>query len=65
MSKHSSRAILSPCLGICALDKQGLCEACHRTTNEIASWSIYNDDQRAHIMDTILPKRALQRLSCD
>ena len=52
-------------MGICVLDEQDLCEGCLRTGNEIASWSIYNDDQRAHIMDTILPKRALQRLSCD
>jgi len=65
MSNNSARAILSPCIGICVLDEQGLCEGCHRTGNEIASWSAYDDDQRAHIMDTILPKRELQRLSCD
>lgn len=55
------RAILSPCVGICALDEQGMCEGCHRTTHEIASWSVYNDDQRAYIMDTVLPKRESQR----
>ena len=65
MSHNSTRAILSPCIGICVLDEQGLCEGCHRTGNEIGSWSAYNDAQRAHIMDTILPKRELQRLSCD
>ena len=55
------RAILSPCIGICALDEQGLCEGCHRTGHEIASWSVYSDDQRMHIMETILPKRESQR----
>ncbi|HPO24425.1 MAG TPA: DUF1289 domain-containing protein [Arenimonas sp.] len=51
------RAIQSPCIGICMLDEQGLCEGCYRTSHEIASWSLYNDEQRAHIMDAVLPAR--------
>jgi len=61
MSNNFQRAILSPCIGICVLDQQGLCEGCHRSVHEIASWSAYSDDQRAHIMDSILPGRESQR----
>ena len=62
MSNNTQRAILSPCIGICVLDEQGLCEGCHRSGHEVAAWSAYSDDQRAYIMDTVLPKRELQRV---
>jgi predicted Fe-S protein YdhL (DUF1289 family) len=55
------RAVLSPCVGICSLDAQGLCEGCHRTTAEIARWSQMNDDERLHLMDIVLPRREAQR----
>lgn len=55
------RAILSPCIGVCELDQQGLCAGCHRTSHEIASWSLYSDDQRAYVMEKILPMRESQR----
>jgi predicted Fe-S protein YdhL (DUF1289 family) len=55
------RAVLSPCVGICSLDAEGLCEGCHRTTAEIARWSQMNDDERLHLMDIVLPRREAQR----
>ena len=57
----SFRAVLSPCVGICSLDAQGLCEGCHRSTAEIARWSQMNDDERLHLMETVLPAREARR----
>jgi predicted Fe-S protein YdhL (DUF1289 family) len=57
----TSRAILSPCIGICELAADGLCEGCHRTGNEIAMWSRMSDEQRRRFMDEILPEREAQR----
>lgn len=51
------RAVLSPCVGICNLDDDGLCEGCLRTSTEIAHWSQMNDDERLRIMEIVLPKR--------
>lgn len=56
------RAVLSPCVGICSLDAEGLCEGCHRTTAEIARWSQMNDDERLQLMDVVLPRREAQRV---
>lgn len=56
------RAVLSPCIGICRLDEQGLCEGCHRSGVEIANWLQMNDDQRLHLIETILPLREAQRV---
>ena len=55
-------AILSPCIGICALDGQGLCEGCHRTTAEIARWSQMSDAERQYVMDVVLPRREASRV---
>lgn len=58
----SSVTVLSPCVGICCLDASGLCEGCHRSSAEIARWLQFNDDQRLHLMETILPRREAQRV---
>jgi predicted Fe-S protein YdhL (DUF1289 family) len=51
------KAILSPCIGTCALDVDGLCAGCHRTADEIAYWMYYTDAERAHLMHEVLPRR--------
>ncbi|MEO6518557.1 MAG: DUF1289 domain-containing protein [Pseudoxanthomonas sp.] len=51
------RAVLSPCTGVCTLADDGLCQGCHRTTAEIARWSQMNDDERLHLMESVLPVR--------
>ena len=55
------RAVLSPCIGVCTLDDDGLCEGCLRTTSEIARWSQMNDDARLRMMEDTLPRRAAGR----
>jgi predicted Fe-S protein YdhL (DUF1289 family) len=51
------RAVLSPCVGVCSLDDDGLCEGCLRSSSEISRWSQMNDDERLRIMETVLPAR--------
>lgn len=51
------RAVLSPCVGICALDDNNICLGCHRTSAEIAHWIQMNDDERLRLMETVLPAR--------
>ncbi len=55
------RAVLSPCIGICNIDDDGLCAGCHRTGDEIAAWSAMNDDVRLRLMEDVLPQRAALR----
>lgn len=52
------RPMLSPCVGVCSLDEHGVyCEGCLRTNVEITRWTSMSDDERAHIMDAVLPER--------
>ncbi|MEO6154486.1 MAG: DUF1289 domain-containing protein [Thermomonas sp.] len=55
------QAVLSPCIGICHIADDGLCEGCHRSGAEIAQWPMMNDDARLRMMDELLPQRAAQR----
>ena len=54
------RAVLSPCIGVCTVRPDGLCEGCLRTLDEIAAWSRMSDAQRLHVMDVLLPVRDAQ-----
>ena len=51
------RAVLSPCIGVCILADDGLCQGCLRTSAEIARWSQMNDDERLRLMESVLPGR--------
>lgn len=53
----SFRAVLSPCIGVCALGADGLCQGCLRTVDEIAAWSRLSDAERLHVIETLLPAR--------
>lgn len=62
MSGSTNKAVLSPCIGICELDAEGLCRGCHRSSAEIARWSIMGDDERLRLMVQVLPEREATRV---
>ena len=54
-------AVLTPCIGVCTLGSDGLCEGCLRTGDEIARWSRLSDPERRQLMDEVLPARERER----
>jgi predicted Fe-S protein YdhL (DUF1289 family) len=51
-------AIESPCTGICRIEpRNGLCEGCLRTIDEIIAWPTADDATRWAVLDR-LPERA-------
>ncbi|HEX4480960.1 MAG TPA: DUF1289 domain-containing protein [Rudaea sp.] len=57
MSIPASKALLTPCIGICRLGVDGLCEGCLRTSDEIARWMYMSEDERTRLMFDELPRR--------
>lgn len=55
------KPILSPCIGLCQLGADGLCEGCHRSGEEIARWMSMSDAERSRMMDHVLPAREAAR----
>ena len=41
--------MISPCTKVCEI-KNGRCVGCHRTLDQIANWTKYNDTQRQQII---------------
>jgi uncharacterized protein len=53
--------LLSPCIGVCALDPDtGWCEGCLRTIDEIAAWGALDEQARREIWQR-LPARRVKR----
>jgi predicted Fe-S protein YdhL (DUF1289 family) len=45
------RPVATPCIQVCVVDgESGLCLGCHRTLNEVATWSKLTDADRTRIM---------------
>ena len=41
----------SPCTSVCSIDAAtGYCRGCGRTGDEIATWTLFSDRERRHIM---------------
>lgn len=50
----------SPCKNICVMDEpSGLCTGCARTLDEIALWSVLDDDDKRAVW-ALLPQRWAQ-----
>jgi uncharacterized protein len=53
------KPIATPCVQVCVVDgESGLCLGCHRTLNEVASWSKLTDDERVAIMAALPGRRS-------
>ena len=54
IDKDDESAVLSPCINVCRMDAStGWCEGCLRTIDEIAGWSLFDDDAKRAVWDAI------------
>jgi predicted Fe-S protein YdhL (DUF1289 family) len=52
----------SPCVSICRMDDAtGWCEGCLRTLDEIATWSLLDDDERRQVNAVLIQRRIVWR----
>ena len=59
MGKPTGSGVPSPCISVCAIDgATGLCAGCLRTLDEIAAWSVLDDDERRAVWARIGVRRA-------
>lgn len=56
-----NKPVLTPCIGVCRLDADGLCEGCARTGDEIGRWLDMSDAERLRLMNDVLPQRMMQQ----
>lgn len=57
MSGSMASSVPSPCISVCRMDaRSGWCEGCLRTIDEIAGWSVMDDEQKRRVWK-LLPQR--------
>jgi len=58
VSRAASGGVASPCISVCVMDARiGLCTGCHRTLDEIAAWSVLDDDARRAVIAALPARR--------
>jgi predicted Fe-S protein YdhL (DUF1289 family) len=59
MSMKPTAPVASPCISVCRLDEaSGLCVGCLRTLDEIAAWSLLDDDGKRDVIAALPARRA-------
>jgi predicted Fe-S protein YdhL (DUF1289 family) len=54
--------VASPCINVCEMDAaSGLCRGCHRTLDEIAAWSVLDDDAKRAVLAELPARRSTSR----
>jgi hypothetical protein len=54
----AAAGVPSPCISVCQMDQAtGLCAGCLRTLDEIASWSLFSDDDKRAVLAAIPHRR--------
>jgi len=48
-----SMPVRSPCVGVCSLDENDICIACHRHGIEIGEWGVLTDDQKRDVLKKV------------
>lgn len=48
--KKGLEKVESPCIGVCVLDINDVCEGCFRKAEEIGRWSILSEDAKRDIV---------------
>lgn len=43
--------VKSPCISICVLNEQQVCEGCYRDVLEITDWVMYSDERKLAVLD--------------
>ncbi|SEA29216.1 DUF1289 domain-containing protein [Microbulbifer marinus] len=44
------KPVKSPCISVCALNAQDICEGCFRSGMEISRWGTMNNDERRAVL---------------
>lgn len=42
--------IQSPCISVCVLNQDDICEGCYRSAQEITDWSVLSDPEKRAVM---------------
>ncbi|MGK0499726.1 MAG: putative Fe-S protein YdhL (DUF1289 family) [Oceanicoccus sp.] len=45
--------VKSPCISICVLSEDNICDGCYRSSQEITDWSAMSEPAKAQVMEVV------------
>ena len=48
---NNTNDVASPCISICVLDENDVCQGCYRSAKEITEWSQYDNAEKSAVLD--------------
>ncbi|WP_101759349.1 DUF1289 domain-containing protein [Oceanicoccus sp. KOV_DT_Chl] len=45
-----SEEVKSPCISVCVLNEDDVCEGCYRSAQEITDWSVLSNTEKQSVM---------------
>lgn len=51
------KKIKSPCQLICTMDEDKVCIGCYRSSEEIAAWDSFTEDQKQKVIENTIRRR--------
>ena len=59
LAPAAAAEVASPCVSVCRMSPaSGLCEGCFRTIDEIAHWSLFDDDEKRAVLAQLPARRS-------
>ena len=53
----SNEDVKSPCISVCWLNEDNICEGCYRNAEEITVWSVSGNQEKHQIMEKVAVRR--------
>lgn len=53
MSEQAEKPVPSPCVSICYLDDDDICQGCYRSGQEISQWGRFSNSEKKVVMDKV------------
>jgi len=44
------QTVKSPCISVCVLNSDDICEGCYRSAGEITNWTLLNNQQKQQVL---------------
>jgi predicted Fe-S protein YdhL (DUF1289 family) len=57
MAADKSQPVASPCIDICVLDENDICQGCYRSAREIGEWSSLDNPGRKAVVEQARRRR--------
>ena len=58
-SSMAEEEVQSPCINICELSNDNICNGCYRTLEEISAWSFASVEERRQIVCNVKKRQAI------